>query len=277
MSERSRAFADQVGRKVSERGGPLGRECRDVRRELFEADRPFGDEVPVDKAVADEDVHPGQQQRGVRAGLDGQPVVGLHRRGGEARIHDDQLRAARPSVGEILHHRVAGVLADVRADQDQAAGLVPIHRLVVADGPAEGEERGLFPRAGTERHGWLGRVGRSPRLGQIIHKPEIARRMPKERHGLGAMLVLDGDAASLRCSRAPLPRWPSGTGLRRAPRSRIMGCFRRSGSYRNETPACPRAQSFPRLLGSFGLPSILQTRPFTLLTMMPQRQGHISQ
>ena len=44
-----------------------------------------------------------------------------------------------------------------------------------------------------------------------------------------------------------------------SPRSpvRSMGERSRSGSYMNETPPWPRAQSMPRLFGSAGLPSIL--------------------
>ena len=73
----------------------------------------------------------------------------------------------------------------------------------------------------------------------------------------------DGDTSSKR----PSPRFPA----------RIIGACSRSGSFRNETPPCPRAQSMPRLFGSCGLPSIFRTMPSTVCTTMPHRHGHMSQ
>ena len=60
------------------------------------------------------------------------------------------LAPLRHGFGEVLHHRVARVLADVAADQRQAAQPVPVHRFVAADRQAVGEFGGLFARDGAE-------------------------------------------------------------------------------------------------------------------------------
>jgi hypothetical protein len=43
------------------------------------------------------------------------------------------LAPRRPGIGEILHHGIARILADVAADQRQAAQPFPVDRLMAAD------------------------------------------------------------------------------------------------------------------------------------------------
>ena len=116
--------------------------------------KPYGPLVDVFDIVArlvDDDVHPGQEQGGIRPGLNGQPVVGFGRHLREARVDDDDFHAACPGIGKILHDRVAGVLADVAADQRETLQPVPVHGFVAADGRAVGQLGRFFAWAGAKR------------------------------------------------------------------------------------------------------------------------------
>ncbi len=147
----SGGLPDLVGGEIGDRRRPFRRQVRYVSGELIEALRPLGDEGRVVEPLGDEHVDPRQEERRVGARLDRQPVVGLAGRGREARVHHDDAGTPSPGSGEILHDGVAGVLSDVAPDEGDALDVLPIHRLVAADGPAQREQGGLLPRRRAQR------------------------------------------------------------------------------------------------------------------------------
>lgn len=79
---------------------------------------PFAAEVLVPQLVLDDVVHPGQHQRHVGAGTDGQPHVGARGVGREARVDDDGLHAVVAQVGDHAARGADAVVAGPDAPHD---------------------------------------------------------------------------------------------------------------------------------------------------------------
>ena len=80
--------------EAGDRGGGLGREARqDLVFDLVEAERVARDVAAVHHAVADQDVHHAQGQRGIGADPHRQPQIGDARGSGAARVDDHQFDA----------------------------------------------------------------------------------------------------------------------------------------------------------------------------------------
>ena len=188
----ARSGADQLGIEFGNRRRPFRRHLLHVGSQLLEALRPLGDILAVIALFGDQHVDPGHEQRRIGARLDGQPVVGLGRHAGETRIDHDHLGALAPGMGKVLHHGVAGVLADVGADQGDAAHGVPVHGLMAAHGYAGRQQGRLIARARAKGSRGLRRVGRAPRLGKIVCQPKITGGVAENCHGFGSVLLLDG-------------------------------------------------------------------------------------
>jgi len=162
-----------------------------VDGQLLEADGVLLYVVAVVEVFLDEDVDPGEQERQVGAGLDGQPAVGLGGGGGEARVHHHQLRPAPQGFGEVLQLGVVGVLADVVADQDDVACVRPVHRGVAPDRAAEGPLTGGLPGRDADRDRRLGDVGGAPGSGQVLGEPGLAAAVGEEGDALRPVLLPD--------------------------------------------------------------------------------------
>ena len=148
------------------------------------------DEGLVVAAFADEQVHPCQQQRQVGAGLDRQPVLGLARRDREARVDHDHRHAPLDRLGELLHLRVVHVLAQVRADQHQAAGVADVGRLGRADAAAEGQLEADVARAAALRIRRPGVVDDAVALQHVLDEA-LPEAVVEQRDRLRAVLGLD--------------------------------------------------------------------------------------
>ena len=183
----TRRAPDELGVQARLQRGPLGRVARHRRRELLEARRVRLDVRAVVAALADDHVQPGQQQRRVGAGADGQPGLGLGRRRGEARVHHDEVHAARDGLGEVLDLRVVHVLAQVRADEHEAVRARDVEHLGRAGVGAEREIEGHVARAAA-----LGERGRAEVggaiCGQEVLEPGGAGAVVEQRHRLGPVL-----------------------------------------------------------------------------------------
>ena len=72
-----------------------------VHSERVETDRVAGDEFGVVKALADNDVHHAERERGVGARTNHQGLIGLHRRFGLPHVNRDDVGAAAPRRDEV--------------------------------------------------------------------------------------------------------------------------------------------------------------------------------
>ena len=122
----ARRCTDDFGRDPRFRVSPLRRVLRQFGLEVVEAVAVLRDVSRVVQALGHEDVHPGEQQREVRTRLHRQVVLRLARCNREARVRHDDRRAVAVRLRELLHLRVVHVLAEVRADQHQAAGIADV-------------------------------------------------------------------------------------------------------------------------------------------------------
>ena len=148
------------------------------------------DVVLVVEPLAHEHVHPGEEEREVGPRLDRQVVLRLARRDREARVGDDDRRAAADRVGELLHLRVVHVLAEVRADEDEAAGVLDVGALGRADRLPEGQLEAHVARAAAlgERRG--GGVRRAEGLQRVLQE-RPAEAVAEEGDRLRTVLGLD--------------------------------------------------------------------------------------
>jgi hypothetical protein len=122
----TRRYADDFGRDPRLRISPLWSVLRQFGLEIIEAVAVLRNEIRIVEAFGHEDVHPGEQQREVRTRLHGQVVLRLARRNRESRVRHDDRRTVAVRLRELLHLRVVHVLAEVRADQHQAAGIADV-------------------------------------------------------------------------------------------------------------------------------------------------------
>ena len=81
----------------------------------------------VAQALIKDDVRHGQKQRRVGARLDGHPLIGFRRRGGEMRVDDDHIRPGLLRLEEQTHLRQAG-FAEIAADSQHESRIHPIAR-----------------------------------------------------------------------------------------------------------------------------------------------------
>jgi hypothetical protein len=131
-------------------------------------------------------MHPRQQQRHVRARLDGQPVPRLRCRHRKTWIHHDQVRAAADGSGEVLHLRVVHVLAQVTANERQTARMRDVRCLRRAHCEAVREVEPDVPRAATLRVARRRDVRRAVSMEQRL-EPATPVTMGEERQRLGAV------------------------------------------------------------------------------------------
>ena len=148
------------------------------------------DEGLVVAALADEQVHPRQQQRQIGAGLDRQPVLGLAGGDGEARVDHDHRHAPLDRLGKLLHLRVVHVLAQVRADQHQAVGALDVGRLGRADAAAEGQLEADVARAAALRIRRPGVVDDAVALQHVLDET-LPEAVVEQRDRLRTVLGLD--------------------------------------------------------------------------------------
>ena len=201
----ARGLADHVRLDAGLGVGPLRREGRDLGGEGLEAEAVRGDVVLVVEPLAHEHVHPGEQQREVGPRLDRQVVLRLARRDREARVGDDDRRAAADRVGELLHLRVVHVLAEVRADEDEAAGVLDVGALGRADRLPEGQLEAHVARAAALGEGRGGGVRRAEGLHRVLEE-RPAEAVAEEGDRLRAVLGLDLQHLLGDVARAPRPR-----------------------------------------------------------------------
>jgi hypothetical protein len=97
-----------------------------VPPELLKAGAALFDECPVVGLVPNQQVHPGKQDRDVRAGLEGQPHVRHVGGRTQTRVQDDQAGAPLPGLDEFLHLAVMGVLSEMRAQKNHAPSVVEV-------------------------------------------------------------------------------------------------------------------------------------------------------
>ena len=97
---------------------------------------------------------------------------------------------AADRVGELLHLRVVHVLAEVRADEDQAAGVPDVGALGRADRLAEGQLEAHVARAAALGEGRGRRVGRAEGLERVLEEGP-ADAVAEEGDRLRAVLGLD--------------------------------------------------------------------------------------
>ena len=172
MDERRRAVARHLARGLADqarvdaglRVGPLRRVRRDLGRERVEAEAVRRDVLAVVEPLGHEHVHPGQQQGEVGARLDRQVVLRLARRHREARVDDDDRGAGADRLGELLRLGVVHVLAEVRADQHQAARVADVGPFGRADLLAEGQREADVARPAALGERGRGDVRRAERL-----------------------------------------------------------------------------------------------------------------
>ena len=186
----SRSLADQLGRDAGLRIGPLGRARRNLRLEVLEAEAVLLDVLAIVEAFRDDHVHPREQQREVGARLHRQVVLRLARGDREAGVGDDDRGAGSDGVSELLHLRVVHVLAEVRADQHQAAGVRDVGALRRADALAVGELEADVARSAALRERRRGDVRAAVCLERVLQE-RAADAVAEERHRLGTVLGLD--------------------------------------------------------------------------------------
>ena len=186
-SVQARSLADLLGIEPRDGRGPLGRVLGHMLLQLLEAVAPLAHELPVDQALVDDGVQHGQRERGVGAGTQRQPQVGLGGRLGVARVHDHDLQAVLLQVGVAVHAAQRGGTG-VHAPEDEAlgAGEVRLERRP-AGHAGLGHERGDPAQKGV-----VEAVRRAELVQEAAARPVVgARRAARRGHGLGAALVLD--------------------------------------------------------------------------------------
>ena len=171
-------------------GRPFNRVTLDLGGELVEAVAVFLDEGLVATTFAHEQVGPGQQQRDVGAGLHRQPVFGLAGGHREARVDHDHRHLAFHRLRELLHLRVVHVLAQVRADQHQAVGVLDVGGLGRADAGAVGEHVAHVARTAALGVGRTGVVDDAPALEHMLEEA-LAETVVEQGHRFRAVLGLD--------------------------------------------------------------------------------------
>ena len=123
----------------------------------------------------------------------------------EARVDDDHRGARADGVGELLHLAVVHVLAQVGADEDQAAGLGDVGPLRGRDLVAERQLEADIARPAALGVGGRDEVRRAERLEGVLEEvaaDAVAEEGERLRPVLGLdLLQLLGDVA-----RAPRPR-----------------------------------------------------------------------
>ena len=172
---------DVVRGQARPHGDGLGREVRGEAAHLLDAVHLPGEIAQVDEALLEEHVRESEQQRSVTAGPNGQPLVGVVRRAGAARIDDHHLAAARADRVEAAEHVGAGeqaALGGVRvgAHHDQVVAAVHVrHR----ERPHAAEEQRV-------RHVLRPLVDGARRVddGDLRHRDERGR-VPGEREVVG--------------------------------------------------------------------------------------------
>ncbi len=117
------SFANDFGANSRLQVDPLGRVIPDVFSQLLKAHRVAVDIVFVVQVFLNQDVHPREQQCQVSTRLDRKPVFRLPGRYRESRVHSDEGYVVVNRFGERLNLRVVKVLANVRADQNDATGI----------------------------------------------------------------------------------------------------------------------------------------------------------
>ena len=148
------------------------------------------DVLAVVEPLGHDDVHPGEEEREVGPGLDRQPVARLARGGREARIDDDDGRPLGDRAREVLHLRVVHVLAEVRADQREAAAVADVEDLGRADRRSERELEADLARAAALRVRRSGDVGRAVREEEVLEE-RAAVAVREERDLVRSALLLD--------------------------------------------------------------------------------------
>ena len=115
---------DRRRRNARERRHPLGREGVQPLADPAPPFREGVDRRVVDAPVGDQDVHHGEQERGVAPGADRHVLVGLARRLGAPRIDDHDAAAARADA------RAGGpcTFGAVRKLPFDTHGLAPMQR-----------------------------------------------------------------------------------------------------------------------------------------------------
>ena len=151
---------------------------------------PARDELPVEPALLDHDAGEAERQRPVAARADAEPLIGLVRKAGAARVDHHERCAARLCVGDARRMGEPG-RARVVAPQDEAIGSRQIgHGHRHAEGV--GEHHLLGEGAQLHRDGRVGAaVGAAQALDPdepILHRGAGGGR-DAERHGLGARFL----------------------------------------------------------------------------------------
>ena len=198
MHERRRPVSRHRARGLADDGRldaglgvrPFRGERGDLGGKGLEAEAVRGHVVLVVEPLADQHVHPGEEEREVGPRLDGQVVPRLARRDREAGVGHDDRGAVADRVGELLHLRVVHVLAEVRADEDEAAGVLDVGPLGGADRLPEGQLEAHVARAAALGEGRGGRVRRAEGLQRVLEE-RPADAVAEEGDGFGAVLRLD--------------------------------------------------------------------------------------
>ena len=198
VHERGRPVARHLARRLADDGRldaglrvrPLGRVRRELGGEGLEAEPVLRDVLLVVEPLGHQHVHPGEEEREVGAGLDRQVVLRLAGRDREARVDDDEARARVHRLGELLHLRVVHVLAEVRADEHEAARVPDVGALGRADLLAERQVEADVARAAALREGRRRDVRRAVGLERVLEEG-AAEAVREQRDRLRAVLRLD--------------------------------------------------------------------------------------
>ena len=182
--------ANRVGIDARLRIGPFRREGLDLRGKLLEAEAVLVDILLVVEFLADDHVHPGEQQGDIGSGLDRQIELGLAGRNREARVGDNQADAAADRMGELLHLGVVHVLAQVRADQHEALRVLNVRPLRRSDIVAVGEREADIARSAAlrkrRRSNVVGAVG-----SERVLEERAAKSVDESRKRFGTIGGLD--------------------------------------------------------------------------------------
>ena len=170
---------------------PLRRVRRKFRREGLEPEPVLRNVLLVVEPFGHEHVHPREHEGEIRSRLDRQVVLRLARSNREPRIDDDEARPGVHRLGKLLHLRVVHVLAEMRADEHETAGVADVGPLGGADLLAERQVEADVARAAALGERRCRDVRRAVGLDRVLEE-RAAEPMREERDGLGAVPGLDG-------------------------------------------------------------------------------------